>query len=271
MSAKTTRHIIARKSFIKLAAGWLLVVSTTMLSGCTPLDSMFAFFGFGGGYTRPDTAESLTMEALDNFNHGKYGKAVETFEDLRDRYPFTRFSLLAELKMADCRYYMNEYEEALILYEEFENNHPTNEAIPYVMFQTGMCHYKQIDTIDRDPGGAYDAIQAFTRLLRTFPKSPYSEETKARIMAAQDFLASHEFYVADFYIRTAKYKQAEGRLDYLVTNYPEASSAPHAEELLAALRSDNPPKRTWKSWLPEISLPDWQSFKSLTLGTGAGE
>lgn len=241
------------------------------LSGCATLDNMLSFVGVGGGSSLPDTPESLAMKGLDEFSHGKYHDALKTFEEIKDRFPFSDSSLLAELKAADSHYYMKHYGDALTLYEEFEANHPTNEAIPYVLFQMGMCNYAQIDTIDRDPGGAIDSIQIFSRLLRTFPQSPYVEEAETRVTGARDFLASHEMYVANFYVRTEEFDQAEGRLEYLMANYSDTSVAPQAEELLAAIKSGNPPKRTWRSWIPDISLPNWKSFSSSFSPTpGAG-
>ena len=239
----------------------LLIMLGMSQSGCSTLSKAWSALGFGGS-SQAKTAEVMVMEGLDNYNHGEYKKALKIFEEIKDRFPFTENSLLAELKAADCHYYLEEYVEARTLYEEFENNHPTNEAVPYVMFQIGMCYYQQIDTIDRDPGSALDAIKAFSRLVQNFPQSPYTVEAQARIIAAQNFLANHEMYVANFYVRTEEYTQAEGRLEYLLANYPNTEVAPKAKELLAALKAGNPPERSWLSWLPDISLPSWKSFVS---------
>lgn len=244
----------------------LLLGLLPALSGCAAYESTLDLLGLGKNH-RPDTAEAMAMEALDNFNHGKYEKALKSFEELKNRFPFSQFSLLAELKTADCKYYLEAYSEAALLYEEFENNHPNNEAIPYVMFQIGNCHYARIDTIDRDPAGAFNAIQAFNRLLRAYPVSPYTEEARAKITAAKTFLANHEMYVANFYIRKEEYKQAAGRLQYILDNYPDTTTAPKAKELLAAVNSDNPPTLTWRDWLPDLSMPSWKGFlDSLTPG-----
>lgn len=232
------------------------------LVGCATLDAALEWIGFGGGTSVPDTPESLAMEAMEDFKKGDYHEALEVFEDIKDRFPFSDVAPLAELKAADCNYFMDKYTEALVLYGEFESNHPTNEAIPYVLFQIGMSYYQQINTIDRDPGSAINAIQAFSRLQRSFPQSPYREEVDARIMAARDFLAQHELYVATFYIRSDEIKQAEGRLGYLLANYPETSVAPQARELLEKLQSGAFPDKTWKRFVPKVSLPDWRSFKS---------
>ena len=244
----------------------LLMMLAMGQSGCATFDKVWGALGFGGS-PQAETPEMLVTKGLDAYNHGKYSKALKIFEQIKDRYPFSEHSLLAELKAADSQYYMKKYIEALTLYEEFENNHPTNEAVPYVMFQTGMCYFQQIDTIDRDPGSAINSIQAFSRLVQNFPQSAYINEAQARIAAAENFLAEHEMYVAAFYVRTKEYDQAEGRLEYLLANYPDTSVAPKAQELLTALQSGNPPKTPWRSWLPDFSIPSWKSFVS-SFGAG---
>ena len=249
----------------------LLLLAAALLGagGCTAIDNAKALLGMGRDL-RPTTAEGLVNAAMDDFAFGKYEAAFKKFEEIRDRYPFSEFSLLAELKMADCKYYLKDYEEAVALYEAFEDDHPTNEAIPYVMFQIGMAHYRTIDTIDRDTTGATEAIEAFSRLLRSYPDSPYTEEARARITAARNFLAGHELYVANFYLKREEYAQAAGRLQYILDNYPDTVVAEQSRELLAAVQSDNPPRRTWRDWLPDLSLPTWKSIKEGLIFSPAG-
>lgn len=194
----------------------------------------------------PDMAEKLAEEAMHDFNHGDYYSARETFQKIKDQYPFSSQGLLAELKIADSDYYLKNYDEALTQYEEFEQNHPTNEAIPYVLFQIGMSHFKKIDSIDRDTSGASNAIKAFSRLLKTFPNSPYNEEAQIKIAYAKNFLARHELYVAKFYARTKEFKQAEGRLKYLLDTYPDAKVVGKARELLAEVRKKMAEKESKK-------------------------
>ncbi len=184
-----------------------------------------------------DMADILAKEALQDYKHGRYYDALEGFQKVKDHYPFSQHSLLAELKIADCNYYLKNYEAALTHYEEFEQNHPTNEAVPYVMFQIGRCYFKMVDTIDRDPSGANNAIKAFSRLIKTYPDSPYTVEAQVKIGRAKDFLARHEMYVASFYKRTKEFKQAEGRLEYILDNFPESSVAESARKMLREVRN----------------------------------
>ena len=230
-----------------------------VLPGCSVYRDIRSMFSDGD--TVQASPESLAMDAMDEFNNGQYSSALKLFGEIQERFPFSRFSLMAELKTSDCHYHLGHYGEAIAAYEEFSKNHPTNEALPYVLYQIGMCYYKQIDTIDRDPGHAIDAENAFNKLLKVYPVSPYTEETKAKIRIVRDFLAGHEMYVAAFYIKTEKFEQSKARLHYIMDNYPDSSVAPEAENLLAQLESGQSIKGSWRDWIPEIGLPDWATFK----------
>lgn len=178
---------------------------------------------------------TLAKKGMENYNRGKYFMAVEYFNKILESHRFTDYAVLAELKLADCKFYMKNYAEAYIYYEKFEEMHPTNEAIPYVMYQKAMTYYKRIDTIDRDITGATKAIERFQLLLKAYPESPFAEDSKSKINAAKEFLAEHEFSVAEFYVRTDQEKQAIYRLNYLITMYPETETVSRAKNLLTEL------------------------------------
>ncbi len=252
----------------------LLILTMGMLfflSGCGEMKKTFGFTSIDedGNEAKTDMdlpAKNLLSKGMDDYNVGKYYTAIEFFQEILNRYPFSPEAPLAELKAADCSYYMERYPEALVLYDEFANRHPTNESIPYVVFQKGMSNFKQIDRIDRDTTGATKAIEFFKQLLKSYPNSPYSGEAKARIAAANEFLADHEFFVAQYYVRTEKYDQAKVRLKYLLAKYPDKTITPQAKELLARLEAGDPPKSALTSWLPKLYLRPW-SFS----GQGAAE
>ena len=106
-------------------------------------------------------------------------------------------------------------------YEAFENLHPRNEAIPYVIFQIGLCYYEQIDTIDRDQTSAKNALDTFNRLKKQFPEDGYSHRAEENIKKCIKSLAGHEFYVGLFYYRNKHYKAALGRFKSVLSNFPD--------------------------------------------------
>ena len=241
--------------FIHIFCAILLLVS---LTGCASIKDLFDFSSKKAEVHLPP--ETLIAKGLDDFNVGRYDTAEQYFTEILDRHPFSPQAILAELKAADCKYYMGKNYEALVLYKQFEERHPTNEIMPYVMYQKAMCNYNRIDTVDRDPEGVIQAIQDINQLLRAFPSSPYTDEAKARTKAANEFLVNHEYFIVEFYLRTEKYKEAESRLKYIIAMYPEAKIIPRAKDLLEKLEAGKPPHSGFAEWFSELSLPSWRNF-----------
>ncbi len=245
-----------RSLIIVLLAALLM---TTSLSGCA---SMKSWLGIGGEEIQLP-ADSLAINGMDEFDVGNYRAALKYFDEILNTYPFSPQAMLAELKAADCNYFMGNYAEALVLYKKFEERYPTNEAIPYVLYQIAMCSYQQIDRIDRDTSGATKSIRDFTRLIKAYPDSPYTDEAKARIQAATEFLVNHEYLVVEFYLRTNKYLEAKTRLNYLINTYPDASITPQAKALVARLEAGDKMGFNLSSWFSGLAkLPDWHIFSA---------
>lgn len=231
----------------------LLVVTAATLSGCSTFSGMFSKLSFGEDEDPKSLPpETLIMQGMDAYNTGNYSEANKNFKLILDEHPFSAQAMLAELKSADAHYYNKQYAEAKTLYKAFEERHPTNEAIPYVLFQIGMCDYSRSDRIDRDASGPQEAIKSFTRLINAYPQSPYSKEAKTKIKDSKEFLVNHEYLVAIFYVRTARYDEAKHRLKYLLARYPESNLAPQAKSLLEQLEAGNQPEWGMNRWLPEF-------------------
>ncbi len=166
-------------------------------------------------------AEQLIKEGLEAFEDGEYKTAIKHLEQLKDWYPFSKYAILAQLKIADAYYRLEEYPDAIFAYQEFEQLHPRNEAIPYVVYQIGRCYFDQVDTVDRDQSSALQALETFKRLIRQHPDSAYARRARLHIAACQHSLAGHDLYVALFYYKSKHYKAALERLKKVVTRYPD--------------------------------------------------
>jgi outer membrane protein assembly factor BamD len=205
---------------------FILLVTT----GCTTLENQFnKIFGIEDG----GTAQELAWDGMDAYENGKYKKAIEKFQQLKDYYPFSKYAILAELKIADSHYQLKQYEEAIFAYENFEQLHPRNEAIPYVIYQIGRCYYDQIDTPDRDQTSAQKALEAFQRLIKQFPRDKYSTRAAEHIKAAQKSLAGHDYAVGVFYYKTKHYKAALHRFMSIISDYPDVGYHQKALEYIA--------------------------------------
>lgn len=174
-------------------------------------------------------ANELIDDGIRQFNKGNYQKAIESFEQLKDWYPFSKFAVSAELKIADSHFHLAQYADAVFAYEEFEKLHPRNEAIPYVIYQIGMSYYRQVDSVDRDQSSAENAIAAFDRLIRQYPQDPYAHLAQGYAENCIKSLAGHELYVGIYYYRTEHYKAAIERFKGLIQKYSDVGV--HAEAL----------------------------------------
>ena len=185
-----------------------------LLNGCALWNSIF-------GDEDALTPVELMTDGMDEFNDGNFETAAEIFQKVKDRYPYSKYATLAELKMADAQYEKGLYDEAYDSYTEFEKLHPKNPEIPYVMFRKGMCSFKRSPTIDRDQTHTRQAKEDLERLIKMHRKSPYAERARRKVRECYINLAEHEVYVGDFYFRMGKYRPAMERYIYLIEHYPD--------------------------------------------------
>lgn len=189
----------------------LIVISCLVMTGC----------GWWQKSSDEKPAEVLANEGMDSFREGKYMDAILSFEKLKDWYPFSKYAILAELKIADAQYNLEQYEDAVFSYEDFESLHPRNEAIPYVIYQIGRCYFNRIDTIDRDHEPAQKALETFKRLLSEYPNTEYTDRARMHLNACLKHLAENDFYVGMFYYKSKHYKAALKRFQSIIENYPD--------------------------------------------------
>lgn len=204
----------------------LLLAVFWLVSGC-------AWFGADRS-EKP--ASELVQEGVAAYDRGKYGEALKAFEQLKNWYPFSQYAILAELKIADAHYHLKQYPEAVVAYESFERLHPRNEAVPYVIYQIGRCHFEQIDTVDRDQSTARQALETFQRLMRQFPDDPHARKAEHHIVTCLQSLAGHEMYVGAYYFRQARYRAALERYRTVIEQYPDVGH--HREALLYIARCE---------------------------------
>ncbi len=221
-----------------IANGLLTLMLVFAISGCSTFKGWFA-------KKKPDLPpDVLAQEGINDLKKKKYEDAIETFEKVKDRYPYSEQATLAQLKVADAYFFKKKYDEAFNAYREFEKLHPTSKAVPYCIFREGQSNYRQRSTIDRDQTYTQKAIDEFKRLKQKFPNSEYIPKVDNYLAHCRKDLAEHEFYVAEFYYRTKRYQAAMERYQNLVQDYPEFPKIAEAKqripecEKLAAIKQD---------------------------------
>ena len=247
------------KSGLGTCIALLGLVTIGLLAGCAGKNtvkiskSKVASWFHTAVQTRPQENEcDLSEKAMHFFVHGRYLSAQDVFQKVKDHYPFSPYASLAELRLADCKFYLKNYEEAVLLYKEFEKLHPTNEALPYVIFQEGSCYYRLMATPDRDQTYTHKLIETYRRLLKRFPNSSFSYEAHRRIAEARERLAQHEIVVARWYLNTRQWPQAKNRLETVLELYPDTAASSKAERLLRKIPQEKETETWWRRLIPII-------------------
>ena len=188
---------------------WVLILA--ILPGCAL---------FKESKIEPSAAQ-LAKKGIEAYNAEKYITALKNFEKLKEMYPFSKYAILAELKLADSYYYLKKYDDAIFAYEEFIGLHPKNEAVPYVLYQIGISYFNKTDTPDREQVSAYKALENFKYLALNYPENKYAEKAKKYIDECLQRICEHEFLIGKFYFKTKHYKAAISRFKGIIEKYPD--------------------------------------------------
>lgn len=177
--------------------------------------------------------EEFLARGLNRLEHSEYELAINAFQAIKDRYPYSKIVITAELKMAESYILSKDYESALDVYDDFERLHPKDSNIPFVIFQKGLCNLKQVRTIDRDQTYTAKARVEFERLVRRFPENDWANKARANIRKCITYLTEHELYVGHFYYNMGEYASALDRFTYLIKHYPDMGQYHEALEYIS--------------------------------------
>ncbi len=174
------------------------------------------------------TAQELYDGAMKDLKDAMYAEALSGFADVKAKYPYSKYTALADLRTADTHYEQGKYVEAVDAYRQFIKLHPTHEEVPYSMLRIGEAFVKQAPedmwfmppSSEKDQANIRLAISAYQDLIDRFPKSDVAGKAREELQLCRRRLAKHELYVADFYFKRDKWRAAANRAEGLVRDYP---------------------------------------------------
>jgi outer membrane protein assembly factor BamD len=187
----------------------------------------------------PTTPEGAYKLAEQYEKDERFEEAVAKYSDVKNKHPYSRFAILAELKIADVQFLRESYIEAQFAYQTFKDLHPKHPQMDYVTYRLGLSFFNQLpSTTDRDLSLADKAILYFDEVLASYPKSQYAKDAAEKKLEALKMLADKELYIANFYVMKKQYGSALGRFETILRNY--ANVADYAQKALygAALSAE---------------------------------
>lgn len=189
-----------------------------------------------------DTAKQNFDSGEAAMNDGRWAEAVKFFEHTKNKYPYSKFAVLAELRIADAHFAREKWIESADAYRIFVRFHPRHEKVPYATFRVALAYSKEIDqdvwffptAIEKDQSAARDAIRAFDEFIARFPDNENVAEAKKLRIEARARLADTDLYTAGFYVDREKWQGAMWRYQRVANDFSDTPKAPYA--LLRAAR-----------------------------------
>src|SRR5574341_918449 len=180
------------------------------------------------GSAGPEVLYNRAMNELEKkrgfpwiFTGTDYDLVLKLFKEIQLRYTYSPYATLAELRTGDTYFKKEEYEQAVVEYEEFIKRHPGHEETPYATFRLALSHYKRIKSYDRDPTDTREALRWFNIFADKYPDSPLFSDAKKMIIECRNRLAKHEIYIGNFYAKRKNYKAAAERYKVVVERYQD--------------------------------------------------
>lgn len=195
--------------------------------------------------TRNWSASKLYSEGKDELASANYDRAIKLFETLEARYPYGRYAQQAQIETVYAYYKSGEPALAIAAADRFIKLHPNHPHVDYVYYMKGLVNFNEDlgylafisrqDLTERDPKAARDSFFAFKELVTRYPQSKYAADAEARMRYLLNALAAHEIHVARYYFKRGAYIAAANRVQYALTQYPQAPT--NEEGLLIMVKS----------------------------------
>lgn len=197
--------------------GILIILALVTLTGCV---------------TEPEvdlkTPEGLYEMGQFYQKQSRYEEAIAQYKALSSKHTYSPLAVRAELRVADCYYERDEFEEAYASYKLFHELHPTFVESDYVVAQIADSLHQQIpSSVDRDLSQVKKAINYYQELTSVYPDSKYSEKANEKKIKLAQMLADKEIYIADFYYKQEQFISALSRYELFLKDFPKNPRTPY--------------------------------------------
>jgi outer membrane protein assembly factor BamD len=174
------------------------------------------------------SGEDYYSQAQLDFATKEYKAAIENYQQVIDKYPFSPYAEDAEMKIGLAHYQEKDYAEAIGSLDDFERMHPTSKNLELVSYYIGLSYYDQIGREDQDQGKTVAALRRFQELEQRFPEGDFAELAHDKVLVCREMLARNQMIVGTYYYKRANFRAAESRFAELLQKYPESPVAPDA-------------------------------------------
>src|SRR5262245_51113382 len=170
------------------------MISTRSCSVAVVVALALGFVAAACGGKSGSGAVEYSVSAQKNYDKGlkelerkDWVAASKYFSFIKSRFPYSKYAVLAELRLADAEFGAEQYLEAIDSYRLFIKFHPTHEMVAngYATYRIGEAYYKQLPgdfwmfppSYEKDMSATEDAATELKGFLDKYPDSPYRDKS----------------------------------------------------------------------------------------------
>ena len=222
---------ITRKGLTTVAALAAIVGGSAFLSACQKNVE-----GTLAAYADDQPAGVLYNRGLGYMNAGKFGDAIDEFEEVDRQHPYSEEARKALVMSAFANYRRGNYDSAIATASRYLMLYPGSPDAAYAQYILGQCYFAQVSDVTRDQEMTQKALNAMQTIVDRYPDSEYAADASKKVIMTRDQLAGKEMQVGRYYLEQRQYIAAVNRFDVVVTQYQDTR---HVEEALERLVEAN--------------------------------
>lgn len=178
----------------------------------------------GGGQDKivpEQTLSDIYANAYTLMEKEKYDQAAVEFLRAETQHPSSPWAADALVMAAYAQYMDGDFAGAILAADRFMRFHPGHVDVPYILYLRGMCYYRQVSDVRREPGMSVYALNQFEQLVQRFPKSEYAANAQNKILILKNYIAGKLMYSARGDMAEENWTSAISRLQSVVLSAQE--------------------------------------------------
>ncbi|HCE23809.1 MAG TPA: outer membrane protein assembly factor BamD, partial [Hyphomonas sp.] len=172
--------------------------------------------------------EALYNQAASELDKRDFDQAVLLFNEVERQHPYSEWARRSMVMTAFAHYQSRNYDEAISGAQRYLALHPGGSEAEYAYYLIAASYFDQITDVGRDQATTERARDALVDVVRRFPDSQYARDASVKLDMVRDQLAGKEMTVGRWYLRNNQTLSAVNRFRTVVKTYDTTSHAPEA-------------------------------------------
>ncbi|AXQ30778.1 outer membrane protein assembly factor BamD [Solimonas sp. K1W22B-7] len=176
-------------------------------------------------------ASQLYKAARESLDTSDFSTAIERYDRLVQRFPFSDYATQAQLEKVYAQYRNYDHDGALAGAERFLREHPRHAGAAYIQYIKGLTNFDReeglsdmlgLDATQKDMGYSRRSFDDFGLLVQKYPNSPYAADARQRMVQLRNQIADSEMHAVRFYMKRGAWIAAAKRSEQIISQYPGA-------------------------------------------------